>query len=127
MLRLVPFLTHTLGGDTPERKYLALACFLLTRLRGCQITNKRDHVYAMLGLLESSIPRELPKGMQIIPDYSDNHTPINTYQRITQQMIEHLPTMSVLGLREDLGVRINPSSPSWVPDFSYPYVPTSIS
>jgi hypothetical protein len=42
-------------------------------------------------------------------------------------MIEYLPSLSVLGLREDLGVRSEPVLPSWVPDFSYPYVPISIS
>ncbi|KAK0649712.1 heterokaryon incompatibility protein-domain-containing protein [Cercophora newfieldiana] len=124
---LTQFLTRTLGGDTPQRRYLALACYLLTRLRDCQVTQKRDHVYAMLRLLGTSTPDEMPKKMKIIPKPAKTFSTADVYRETTQLMIENLSTLPVLALKEDLAVHTDPALPSWVPDFSYPYVPVSIS
>lgn len=95
--------------DSLDASATLLDLLSLSRTNGA--TDKRDKVYALLGLAQD------PVANSIIPDYSPGNTVANVYTALAERYIE---TGDGVALLHQAGRdHLIPDLPSWVPDWSH--------
>jgi hypothetical protein len=82
---------------------------LLTHSRDCGASDKRDHVYAFLGLTKNAY------GINV--DYSSQNDTATAFTETARRLIEHSDNLSIL-LHVDMRNGKGLEYPSWVPDWS---------
>ena len=116
-------LRDAMCAESPRQLWFAYLCYMVFRIREYQLTNKRDNIYAILGLVKKALPVEMPKPFPVKVDYEASVEDV--YKDITSMFIREVPALAVLSLVEDISFRATfPSLPSWVPNYSYPFSPT---
>ncbi|ERF74282.1 hypothetical protein EPUS_01969 [Endocarpon pusillum Z07020] len=88
------------------------------------VTNERDRIYGMLGLLTSKtvkffaeVPEELEKMAEAFPiDYSKSLSGV--HEDVTKFLINTTKTLEILDIFQDKGHSGSPGRPSWNSDFS---------
>ncbi|KAF2995799.1 hypothetical protein E8E13_000239 [Curvularia kusanoi] len=87
-----------------------------TRDQSC--SDKRDHVYGLLGLCKLSKDDELSFAIdEIVPDYSENSTAEDLFIEVACLAIEYCQVVELLDQAEPLQGHTS-ELPSWVPDWS---------
>jgi hypothetical protein len=110
-------------AKTPRQRWFAHLCYMVFRVRECQLTDKKDNIYAILGLVKKAMPLETPEPFPVQVDYTASVEDV--YKSITTMFIREVPVLTVLSLVEDIAFRTTyPGLPSWVPNYSYPFCPT---
>lgn len=90
---------------------------LLIHCRHRASKDPKDKIYALLGLLRDSHSHEMgaihPQKLCIKPDY--NLSPVEVYRQVSQELIEKLDNLDVMGVTPKSA---RPGLPSWVTDWS---------
>ena len=109
-----PTLEETNGATTPLERCWAYFENTIAVIRGLAVQDQRDKIYCVLGMAG----RFMPGGSNAImkPDYTKHVEDV--YIEVTMILMNNLPCLTTLGLVEDESLRLIPSLPSWVPDFS---------
>ena len=112
-------LTRVAGRDEPVALLIAFYDSLLSTMRCRQATDRRDHIFAIYGIMSRiSTKMGIPNPFDE-PDYSKS--PVEIYMETCKAMIERsksLLPLSNVEHRPD-NEKANPLKlPSWVPDFS---------
>ena len=105
---------HFLSGG-----YETLLQYAIYVCRGRRSTDPRDQIYALLGFHEGSTG-ETQSHKPIVPDYTKSVTQV--YIEATHFMLYDSSDLSTLSAVEDRAFRLLKSLPSWVPDYSIPFV-----
>ncbi|KAJ9665973.1 hypothetical protein H2201_003884 [Coniosporium apollinis] len=121
--------------DLPKGKIPSIAILMIGR--GTDATNKRDNVYALLGLTKESINTRQPStdGSSLLGRLTSSQLPVPDYEKPVERvysdfatcMLECTQNLLLLSLVEDRSDRrsagLATSLPSWVPDLSIPLLP----
>lgn len=103
------------NGATSQRElWFSYLQYMIQELRRYQSSNKKDKIYAVVGLAK----RVLPPGLDdpIIPDYSLSVKDV--YVSVTRLILQELPVLSCLSYVESGNRRKISDLPSWVPDYT---------
>jgi len=115
------FLRNSYGAVSESDQELGILAFALSLARPCASTNKRDKIYAILGVLRYLFPDH---GAIIQPDYKASVEHI--YTSFTAMMLMKMPHLTLLSYVEDRSRKLL-NLPSWVPDYSaevlHPLIP----
>ncbi|PVH81799.1 hypothetical protein DL98DRAFT_653724 [Cadophora sp. DSE1049] len=99
------------GAKDSESRSLALCLELLL---GHDVSNPRDRVYGMLGMITpSSI---YTKTRPLVPSYKKSVQKV--YREATKWAIRDLQSLRILNLCDSPGTNVTEKLPSWVPDLS---------
>ncbi|KAI9711819.1 MAG: hypothetical protein M1820_001964 [Bogoriella megaspora] len=110
-----PFSTETQVNEQITGKLLEL---LLATSRPSGATDPKDKVYAPFTLIRYILQTHCPAQADALPvDYNLSVTQV--YTRATALTLRNRKDFSVLSHVEDRTLRVQPSLPSWVPDFSH--------
>ncbi|KAF2823037.1 hypothetical protein CC86DRAFT_409809 [Ophiobolus disseminans] len=108
-VKSVKIVLSVLSHDQSATEVLTFAR-LLVHSRMCAASDKRDHVYAFMGLAENSY------GVTI--DYCGENTCEAVFTQLTRQMIIHDGDLRALVYVGDIDHVRSAHLPSWVPDWS---------
>ena len=82
----------------------------LSHSRTCRSSDRRDRVYAFIGLVGPSYG--------IVPDYSDHNTIIHVLIDAAQKIIRHDRNLRMLSYAAGTGGTLSFKLPNWVPDWT---------
>lgn len=117
----IPILTRTREPAASSTKGAQLASTRspqpVDSLQTQSLEDPRDKIYALLGLLRDSQSHAMssihPQKLCIEPDY--NLSPVEVYRQVSQDLIEKLDNVDVMGMTPK---STRPGLPSWVTDWS---------
>lgn len=85
------------GALTPEERWFSYFAFTLCEVRGQDATDKRDKIYAIIGMLSRALPANMANPIR--PDY---HLSVEeVFTSTTGALLQHLPFLWMLSLVED--------------------------
>jgi hypothetical protein len=110
---------------TPQQQWSAQLCYMTYRVRGYQLTDKRDTIYAILDLVKKAIPLETLEPFPVKVDYTASVE--DAYTSITSMLINEISVLTALSLVGDIAFRTTyPGLPSWFLNYSYPFCPITL-
>jgi heterokaryon incompatibility protein (HET) len=109
-------------GDTSKQNIPAKDMTeLFIFFRDCESTEPKDKIYSLLGMLPKNVDGVPP----IIPDYTKSVEEV--YIEAAWHQICSRKDLSILGYLQDSSRTQYKNLPSWVPDYSVPLFPNSLS
>lgn len=108
-----------IAGFSPKSQTTAhwlLLCILLSR--PFQSTDKRDKIYALLGILNRIAEVESIPRLSLRPEYGPHSSAANAFTTAAVAIMTNCKHLGLLTMATDEAARTLDSLPSWVPDFS---------
>jgi hypothetical protein len=111
-------LSHLTGWTSEFTSHSHIICALLILADGALLTDKRDAVFALLGILNHISDAENLPRPRLRPAYDAHTTVATVFTAVTSNIINSCRCAGILSMITDASIKSVPNLPTWVPDFS---------